>query len=295
MAFVIDPDLLGLVDEVALVTGGGGSGMGDWHCIQLARAGCHIVVVDVDPEGGQRTVKRVEELGRKAIFVQGDMRKKADIDHMVDMAFQTFGKLDIAVNHVGATPPDPGSNLVTPFLDYTEESWDAIINQNLKATMMCCQSEALAMIAHDIPGRIVNVSSSSGVVGAPTIAAYGASKASIIHLTKTLSMEFAPYNIRVNCIIPGTHTSERQKAMMADPNVPPEQKRFMELAAKAPPMGRLGEPWEPAGLAVFFASKLSSYVTGHALLSDGGVSHTTARPAVGLGMKPKALERIGKA
>ena len=79
MDFVIDPELLGLVDEVALVTGGGGIGMGSWHCIQLARAGCHIVVADIDAAGGQSTVKRVEELGRRAVFVQADTRKKSAI------------------------------------------------------------------------------------------------------------------------------------------------------------------------------------------------------------------------
>lgn len=288
MAFVIDPDLLGLVDQVALVTGGGGIGMGRAHCLRLASAGCHIVVVDSNPDGGRRTVQEVEALGRKSIFVEADVRKEDQVSNMVQEAFESFGRLDVAVNHVG------GPIQVIPFLDYTGASWDAVIELNLKATVLCCQAEALKMIEHDIPGRIINVASSSGVVGAPTIAAYGAAKAGVIHLTKSLGMEFAPYNLRVNCIIPGTHTNEAQKARMADPNTPSEAKSFMELAAKAPPLGRLGEPWETAGLAVFFASKLSSYVTGHSLLSDGGVSHTTARPAVGLDMKTAALAKIGK-
>ncbi len=289
MAFSIDPELLGLEDNVALVTGGGGVGMGRAHCVQLARAGCHIVVADIDEEGGAETVRQVQALGRRAAFVRANVRSEAEVDAMVQTAADEMGRLDVAVNHVGNA--GESGVFVTPFLDFSPETWNDVITQNLTSTMMCCRAEALHMIEHEIPGRIINVSSSSGVVGAPTIAAYGAAKAGVIHLTKTLGMEFAAYGIRVNCIVPGTHTNERQEAMMADPDVPPEAKRFHELAGKAPPLGRLGQPWETAGLAVFFASRLSSYVTGHSLLSDGGVTHTTARPPVGLGMKAKALQK----
>lgn len=290
MGFQIDPDLLGLEDNVALVTGGGGVGMGRAHCVQLARAGCHIVVADIDDDGGAETVRQVEVIGRKAVFVRANVRSGDEIQNLMRTAGDAFGRLDVAVNHVG-NAGETGV-FVTPFLDFTPDTWNDVITQNLTSTMMCCQAEALHMIERGVAGRIINVSSSSGVVGAPTIAAYGAAKAGVIHLTKTLGMEFAPYGIRVNCIVPGTHTNERQKAMMADPNTPQESKRFNELAGKAPPLGRLGEPWETAGLAVFFASKLSSYVTGHSLLSDGGLTHTTARPAVGLGMKSRALEKL---
>ena len=293
MGFAIDPELLGLEDNVALVTGGGGVGMGRAHCLQLARAGCHVVVADIDADGGAETVRQVERLGRRAAFVPANVRRPEEVGEMVRSAGEAFGRLDVAINHVG-NAGETGV-FVTPFLDFTPEAWDDVVTQNLTSTMLCCQAEALHMIERDVPGRIVNVASSSGVVGAPTIAAYGAAKAGVIHLTKTLGMEFAPYGIRVNCIVPGTHTNERMKAAMADPDTPPEAKRFQELAGRAPPLGRLGEPWETAGLAVFFASKLSAYVTGHSLLSDGGVTHTTARPAVGLGMKPKALEKLGKA
>ena len=293
MSFAIDPDLLGLEDNVALVTGGGGIGMGRAHCVQLARAGCHIVVADIDEEGGAETVRQVERVGRRAAFVRANVRQPEEVRELIGSAGEAFGRLDVAINHVG-NAGETGV-FVTPFLDFTPEAWNDVVTQNLTSTMLCCQAEALHMIERDVPGRIVNVASSSGVVGAPTIAAYGTAKAGVIHLTKTLGMEFATYSIRVNCIVPGTHTNERMKAMMADPDTPPAAKRFHELAGKAPPLGRLGEPWETAGLAVFFASKLSAYVTGHSLLSDGGVTHTTARPPVGIGMKSKALERIGKA
>lgn len=131
------------------------------------------------------------------------------------------------------------------------------------------------MVERGTPGRIITIASSSGVVGAPNIVAYGAAKAGVIHMTKTLAMELAPHGIRVNCIVPGTHLTERAAA-----NTDPATVAFREAAAKAPPLARLGDPLETGGLAVFFASRLSAYVTGHSLLSDGGVTHTTARPAV---------------
>ena len=288
MTFVIDPDLLGLVDEVALVFGGGGTGMGRSHCVQLARAGCHVVVADIDPEGGARTVDEVGKVGRRAVFIQADARKQEDVKAAVQKAFDSFGKLNVGINHVG------GGDGATPFLDYTEETWSEAIDLCLNTTFLCCQAEALAMIEHDIPGRIVNVGSSSGIVGAATMTSYGAAKAGVIHLTKSLGQELAAYNIRVNCIVPGTHMSELLKRILADPNTPAHTLEHYKGAAEGPPMGRIGEPWETAGLAVLFASKLTAYVTGQSLLSDGGLSLTTGRPPKGVGMVAQAVVAIGK-
>lgn len=286
MSFTIDPGLLGLVDNVALVTGGGGVGMGRAHCVQLARAGCHVLVADVDEAGGRETVRQVEALGRKAAFARTDTTSRGEVERMTATALSSFGRLDVAVNHVG------GTGGIRPFLDFPEDVWDKVIALNLKGTFHCCQVEGLAMIEQGVAGRIINVASSSGIVGAPNIAAYGASKAAVIHLTKTLAMEYGRYGIRVNCIVPGTHDNERTVAQMQDPNYPENQKEFRRAAAKAPPLGRLGMPMETAGLAVFFASALSSYVTGVALLSDGGVTLTTNRPPVGMELVPEAVRRV---
>ncbi len=283
MSFTIDPDLLGLVDKIALVTGGGGIGMGRAHCVQLARAGCHIVVSDINEEGGLATVEEVKKLGREATFVKADVRNSNEVNNLIDKAFERFGKLDIAVNHVG----DMAGG--TSFLDYTEETWDYVVDGTLKVTFLCCQAEALAMIKNEIPGRIINVGSMSGVVGSPNVSPYGAAKAAVHQLTKSLALEFAQYGIRVNCIIPASITNDNWKRMIADPNTPDYVRAFIDGAAKASPMGRWGEPMETSGLAVFFASKLSDYVTGHSLLSDGGLGHTTARPAPPIG-PPAALK-----
>ena len=268
MAFQMDPEQLGLVDEVALVTGGA-RGIGKGCALQLARAGCHIAIADLDEETATATAREIEALGRQAEVVVANVRDEDQVNAMVEEVVARLGGLDVAVNNVG----NPTG--LQPFLDYTTELWHDIVDQNLTSSFLCSQAEARSMVERGIAGRIVTIASSSGIVGAPNIVAYGAAKAGVIHMTKTLAMELAPHGIRVNCIVPGTHLTERAAA-----NTDPATVAFREAAAKAPPLARLGDPLETGGLAVFFASRLSAYVTGHSLLSDGGVTHTTARPAV---------------
>ena len=148
MGFQVDSDLLGLVDNVALVTGGGGVGMGRAHCVQLARAGCHIVVADIDEDGGAETVRQVEAVGRKAVFVRANVRKADEIKNLMRAGGDAFGRLDVAVNHVG-NAGETGV-FVTPFFDFTQETWNDVVTQNLTSTMLCCQAEALHMIEHGV-------------------------------------------------------------------------------------------------------------------------------------------------
>jgi NAD(P)-dependent dehydrogenase (short-subunit alcohol dehydrogenase family) len=269
--FALDPKLLGLVDEVALVLGGGGAGMGRSHCLQLARAGCHLVVADRDVEGGTRTVEEVEALGRRAIFVETDATDSDSVRDAVAVAIAEFGCLDIQMNHVGGTF---GS---VPFLDYDDDDWDRTIALNLKPVVYGSRHAALAMIERGIEGRIINTASSSGVAAADSLSAYGTAKAGVIHLTKTLALELARYGIRVNCIVPGTHESQDDSTGSPPPGAS-SVAEFLEANRRASPLGRLGRPSETAGLAVFFASRLSAYVTGQSLLSDGGLTLTLNRP-----------------
>ena len=156
-----------------------------------------------------------------------------------------------------------------PFLRQTDETWENIVRMTLLGTVSCCRAEAQAMIEHQTPGRIINVSSTTGVVAGPMMSAYGAAKAGVIHLTKTLAVELRPNNIRVNCIVPGFHPNER---------MPGISEAYRAAYNKATPLRRHGEGWETAGLAVAFASKLTSYVTGQTLASDGGVTIVQAYP-----------------
>ncbi len=276
MSFSIDPDLLGLVDNVALVTGAGHN-IARGCAIQLARAGCHVAVVDIDADAGKATVAEIEGRGRRAVFIEADVCEPAEVQRMVEETVDRLGSLDVACNVVG----NP-AHAVKPFLDTTLEEWNRTVHRNLGTAFLGTKAEAIAMIERRIPGRIINFASSSGVVGAPTIADYGAANAGVIHFTKSAAMEVARYGVRVNCVVPGTHRREGTETLS----------EFAQLAAKAPPLGRLGQAMETAGVVVFLASNLSSYVTGHAVFSDGGVVHTTARPPVGLGMTAEAIAHV---
>ncbi|MFN8626697.1 MAG: SDR family NAD(P)-dependent oxidoreductase [Candidatus Binatia bacterium] len=282
MAFQISPDLLGLDEAVALITGGG-SGVGRGHALRLAQAGCHVAIAEIDAAAARHTAEEVRALGRKAICIRADARRKDEVNAMIARVVDELGGLDVAVNNVG------NPLTIGPFLDYTEEQWDAVFALDIKSTLFCCQAEAVSMIERGVNGRIVNVSSSSGIAGAPSISAYGAAKAGVIHLTKSMALELAPYHIRVNCIVPGTHVTEQiQKTLDTDG----PQAGFLRAAAQATPLGRLGGVMETGGVAVFLASNLSSYMTGHAVISDGGITHTTNRPPVGAAVRPRALSHI---
>jgi NAD(P)-dependent dehydrogenase (short-subunit alcohol dehydrogenase family) len=273
----VDDELLGLRDAVAIVTGGTQS-IGRGCAVALARAGCHVVIADL--VDGHEAVREIEALGREAIFLRTDARSKSSIEALVEAAVARFGRLDVAVNTVGSTKGPK------PFLDIDLEDWDDVVTQNLSTTMLSTQVEALAMIRLGIPGRIVNVSSLSGVVGAPNAAGYGAANAGVIHVTRTAAMELARYGIRVNCIVPGTHATEAvREATDRDPRIA----EWIRVVGESAPLGRIGEVWETAGVAVFLASKLSSYVTGQEIVSDGGVQHTTSRPPMGMDAEAEAV------
>ena len=216
MPFQIDPQLLGLEDEVALVTGGA-AGIGRGCALQLARAGCHVAIADIDADAAASTVTEIGALGRKAGGRRGERPRSG------------AGPVDGRAGDLPPLRPPCGRENVgnprglAPFLETTVELWDDMIEQNLRSSFLSCQAEARAMVERGTLGRIITVASSSGVVGAPNIIAYGAARASVIHMTKTL----APHGIRVNCIVPGTHLTERMAA-----NTDPAAVAFREAAGR---------------------------------------------------------------
>jgi len=278
--FAMDDGLLGLRDTVALVTGGSKS-IGRGCAVALARAGCHVVIADL--ADGTAAAAEIEALGRRARYHHGDMRSKADIERIVDATLDEFGRLDVAVNTVGSTKGPK------PFLDIEIGEWDDVVTQNLSTTVLSTQVEALAMIRLGIKGRIINVASLSGVAGAPNAAGYGAANAGVVHMTRSAALELARYGIRVNCIVPGTHYTEAvHEALARDPQIA----EWVQRTGEACPLGRIGAVWETAGVAVFLASDLSSFVTGEEIVSDGGVLHTTARPPIGMAAEAQAVLRL---
>ena len=262
-------ELLGLWDCVALVTGGARS-LGRGCALALARAGCHIAVADI--ADASETVAEIEALDRRAIAVSADIRSPDGAAAMVADAVDALGPFTVAVNTVG------GTRGMGPFLDLGAEQWESVVALNTSSALWSCQAEARRMIADGVPGSIVNLGSLSGLEAAPNVVDYGAANAAVIHLTRSIALELAPHGIRVNCIVPGAHRTETVAAAAAGS---PDVASWVERNAAATPLGRLGDPLETGGVAVFLASRLSSYVTGQEIVVDGGMQHTTARPPVG--------------
>ena len=278
-------ELFGLTDKVALVVGGGGAGMGRSFCVALAKAGCHLVIADYDESAAQKVADEIVGMGRKAIAVQADARVKADQQRAVDTAIREFGSLDVGVNHVG------GVAAVQSIFDATEDVFDQTMAVSLKSTLLGAQAQATAMVAHDIRGVIVNTSAGTGGLwpSFPAgLAIYGAAKAGVVNLTKSMAVEFAKYGIRANCVIPGPTANSVQ--LHLDQGTEEYTKNIHSEVL--PLMRRYGHPDETAGVLLFLASNLSSFVTGAAIAADGGANLTIHRPQNDT--MSTTLEKLGK-
>ncbi len=242
--------------KVALVTGGG-SGIGKATAILFAEEGARVVVADIVPAGGEDTVRSIKENGGEAIFVKTDVTRSTEVSALVDKAVGAFGRLDCAFNNSGITGKGG------PIADASEESWDHVINTNLKGIWLCLKYELKYMAGHG-GGAIVNTSSIGGVLGFAGNASYIASKHAIIGLTKAAMLEYARFNIRVNAVCPGTIRTPLTEPMMARN---PESLNNMQ---KRIPIGRVGMPEDIAKVVVWLCSDAAGYVGGHALVADGG-------------------------
>lgn len=241
-----------LSDRVAIVTGGS-RGIGRGIAIALAKAGADIAIADVID--ANEAVGEIKKLGRKAIAIKTDVSDKKSVDSMVSEVLKKFKKIDILINNAGILRMMPSESM-------EEKDWDNVISVNLKGCFLCSQAVGKEMIKQK-KGNIINISSIAGIGAYPQTAAYSASKAGIISLTKSLATEWGKYNIRVNAICPGVILTDMTKDMM-------ENKEFKKSALMKIPLGRIGMPEDIAGSVLFLASDASGYVTGHALVADGG-------------------------
>jgi NAD(P)-dependent dehydrogenase (short-subunit alcohol dehydrogenase family) len=250
-----------LENKVAWVTGGG-SGIGRATSMLFAREGASVIVADVDDAAAQSTVKEIIESGGQALSVVGSVTARDDVERMLQLALETYGRLDILINNAGINR----DGLVVKIKDgevqrMDEGKWDSVIEVNLKGTFLCAQAAVVPMIQQG-GGRIINTSS-IGALGNIGQANYAASKAGVIGLTKTLALEWARYKITVNCIAPGaTHT--RMTAGIPE--------KLMEGLLQKIPLGRLAVPDEIAAAHLFLASDEAAYITGQVLFVDGGIS-----------------------
>ncbi|MDM8000781.1 MAG: glucose 1-dehydrogenase [Dehalococcoidia bacterium] len=246
-----------LADKVALITGAG-SGIGRATALLFANEGARVVVADFVPQGGHETVKMIREAGGQALFVEVNVTKSSDVQRMIRSAVDEYGKLDVLFNNAGMQ----GKYIMTA--DLPEEVWDNIIATNLRGVFLGCKYAIPIMLTQG-GGVIINTASSAGIMGLPGSQAYCASKAGVILLTKAAALEYADKNIRINCICPGgivTPLAGIGKPMTDVTSVP--------LFHQSQAMRRFGQPEEVARAALYLASDDSSFVTGTALMVDGG-------------------------
>ena len=246
------PSLFDLTGKKALVTGGA-VGIGRGYALALAAAGADVAIVDIDDKVGPMTAAEIVALGRDSHFFHCDVTKADQVQAMVDAVVARFGQLDIAVNNAGIAILGADETL-------EQSAWDKVIAVNLTGAFLCCQAEARQMIAQGNGGKIINTASMSATI-ANCNASYDASKAGIVHMTKTLAAEWGQYNINVNCISPSYILSPMHAST---PTV--VRQRIRELT----PLGHVERPEDLYGPVVFLASAASNYVTGHDLMVDGG-------------------------
>lgn len=249
-----------LEGQVALVTGGS-RGMGKATAIGFAKAGADVAVASRKLPDLEVVADEIRALGRKSLAVATHGGRVDQMQPLVDRVVAEFGTIDILVNNAG-------TNFFMPAIDMTENGWDAVMNLDLKGLFFLSQAAARVMREHG-GGKIINVSSASGFkVQVPT-GHYSIAKAGVIMATKVMALEWAEYNIRVNCIAPGAIQTRLYDSIFS--LLPEEEAKVRKAeAAKRIPMGRVGEPRDIADAMIFLASDASSYVTGQTFAVDGG-------------------------
>lgn len=247
----------GFTGKVAVVTGAS-SGIGRATALAFAREGASVVVADRYEAGGQETVVMIRDQGGTAIHVTGDVSRDAEVAQLTDATIRTYGRLDYACNNAGV------EGTQAPTADYPADQWDRVLAVNLTGVWLCMKHEIPAMLANG-GGAIVNMASILGVVGFANAAAYTAAKHGVIGLTKVAAIEYATQGIRVNAVCPAfIATPMLERAGIT------EGTEMYAMLAGLHPIKRLGTPEEIAEAVLWLCSDKASFVTGHAMLVDGG-------------------------
>jgi NAD(P)-dependent dehydrogenase (short-subunit alcohol dehydrogenase family) len=254
----------GRLEGKTIAITGASSGLGRAMAVRFAREGAHVVVSDVrtEPrEGGEPTVDTITADGGSAEFVQADASQWEDINRLVATAVLRSGRLDVMVNNaIVAGPHSKG------LLETGEDDWDAIMAVGLRGVFLCCKRAVQQMLTQtpvaEARGRIINVSSQHGMIGAPGHVAYCTAKGGVVNLTRQVAVDFGPRGIMVNAIAPGK--------ILTRPADEPDTPEVLAYSHARTPFARLGRPDDVAAAAVYLASDECSYVSGANLLVDGG-------------------------
>ncbi len=252
-----------LQNKVAIVTGGG-RGIGKGISLKLAEEGAHIIVAGTTLEPLESAVAEITAMGGKALAIQMDVSDFSSVKHMVAKVLEAFGQIDILVNNAGGS----ARGKMSLFCDSEEETWDYVLNTNLKGVFYTCRSVINHMLERGT-GNIINIGSVAGMMGLASQVDYSAAKGAVIAFTQALAKETSMQGVRVNCVSPGPITSE------AGRDIPPEKRKLLAGSAlgKATGFGRFGEPSDIANLVSFLASEDSAFITGQNYAVCGVMNH----------------------
>lgn len=243
-----------LKDQVAVITGGA-AGIGKACGKLFAAEGAKVVLADVNETRGEEAAEEIQAAGGEALFVSCDVGEKAEVDALIEKTVGAFGRLDCAIANAGIVH-------ACGFLDLSEEDFDRVLRINLKGVFLTGQAAARQMVKQG-GGTIINMSSVNQVMAIPAIASYVTAKGGVGQLTKVMALSLVDHGIRVNAIGPGSIHTEVFESVANDPE------KLRGILSRTP-MGRVGQPEEVASVALFLASKDSSYITGQTIYPDGG-------------------------
>lgn len=249
----MDVPVFSVKGKVAIITGSG-KGIGRALALGFAKSGASVALVARTVTDLEAVASEIKAEGGKALVVPTDVTKSAQVLQMVQKTVKEFGRIDVLVNCAG------GGTFV-PLLDMSEEAWDEMVDFNLKSVYLCCRAAGKVMVEKK-RGSIINFSSGAAVSPTPGLIHYCAAKSGVDQFTRTLAAEWGPFNVRVNAISPGLMNTQHNLDVMGA--------SVIEQYAKAIPLGRIGQPEDILGLAIFLASEASAFITGAIIPVSGG-------------------------